>query len=824
MLTANESTEEGPSIYHLAASVSRLGIISPDRTSFDSEYDNAAAANSHGSVRQQRDNDVSSEIIRIETDALIRAWRAKETPKPVRPDSFLEKFAIAAHNYDDDDDHQDAAEEQSKYSRMLRKYVVDPAENFYYRWLLFVSVAVAYNLLFLVARAVFTDLQNRYLKAWLVCDYLSDLLYLVDMLVQCRKGERGVQPRETNNLPHRAYSRSEMYIVKARQAGRVVATPKDTTVFVRSARRKRLRESHTNHAATKMKRDGWCASTMCLFDGRRYVDVVRVRRRDYPLIRANRLLRFGRIRECFDRTETRTNYPNFVRITNLVLYILVIIHWNACIYYAFSAYVGFGTDEWVYPDAKLDPRYATLTRKYIFCFYWSTLTLTTIGETPPPAVDIEYLFHVVDFLIGVLIFATIVGNVGSMITNMNQAKSEFQNKMDAIKQFMEFRKVSKELERRVIKWFDYLWSNKQSLDEEGILRSLPDKLKAEIAIHVHLDTLKRVSVFQDCEPGLLVELVLKLRLQVFSPGDYICRKGDIGKEMYIVKRGKLSVVGDDGHTVFVTLGAGSVFGEVSILNIAGNKTGNRRTANVRSVGYSDLFCLYKDDLWQALGEYPDAKKALLERGRQILMKDGLIDEEVEQAALRRKEQTEARIARVDASMDVLQTRFARLLAEYTNMQQKMKQRLVRVERVCLFDDDATSLSCGSSAAMYRSSSIRSMQGGDSVDVHVGTVSDHEVEPPVTTRTSIDVIPPPGANTSLKTPTTSTRRHRLRRKHRTTTAGSQGGSFEARVDVLPQPVNSDESTARLSPSSTSPQPPLSTPTTSPSSLSPKMLLP
>jgi (p)ppGpp synthase/HD superfamily hydrolase len=74
--------------------------------------------------------------------------------------------------------------------------------------------------------------------------------------------------------------------------------------------------------------------------------------------------------------------------------------------------------------------------------------------------------------------------------------------------------VGKELENRVIKWFDYLWSNKQSLDEESVLASLPDKLKAEIAMHVHLDTLKRVSIFQDVEPGLLVELVLKLKLQV----------------------------------------------------------------------------------------------------------------------------------------------------------------------------------------------------------------------------------------------------------------------------------------------------------------------
>uniref|UniRef100_A0A1I7XAQ6 Cyclic nucleotide-binding domain-containing protein n=1 Tax=Heterorhabditis bacteriophora TaxID=37862 RepID=A0A1I7XAQ6_HETBA len=143
------------------------------------------------------------------------------------------------------------------------------------------------------------------------------------------------------------------------------------------------------------------------------------------------------------------------------------------------------------------------------------------------------------------------------------ARTEFQNKMDGIKQYMELRRVSKQLEMRVIKWFDYLWANKQSLSDQQILRVLPDKLQAEIAMQVHFETLRKVRIFQDCEAGLLAELVLKLQLQVFSPGDYICRKGDIGREMYIVKRGKLQVVGDDGQKVFATLQEGAVFGELS---------------------------------------------------------------------------------------------------------------------------------------------------------------------------------------------------------------------------------------------------------------------
>ena len=51
---------------------------------------------------------------------------------------------------------------------------------------------------------------------------------------------------------------------------------------------------------------------------------------------------------------------------------------------------------------------------------------------------------------------------------------------------MELRSVERTLQDRIICWFDYLWGAKKGVDETGVLAYLPDKLRAEIAINVHL--------------------------------------------------------------------------------------------------------------------------------------------------------------------------------------------------------------------------------------------------------------------------------------------------------------------------------------------------
>ncbi|XP_054631750.1 cyclic nucleotide-gated cation channel beta-1-like isoform X8 [Dunckerocampus dactyliophorus] len=103
-----------------------------------------------------------------------------------------------------------------------------------------------------------------------------------------------------------------------------------------------------------------------------------------------------------------------------------------------------------------------------------------------------------------------------------------------------------------------------------------------------------------------------------TPGNHKACWGEVGREMYIIKAGEVQVVGGpDGKTVFVTLGAGSVFGEISLLAVGG---GNRRTANVIAHGFANLFILDKKDLNEILVHYPESKKLLRKKARKMLTK------------------------------------------------------------------------------------------------------------------------------------------------------------------------------------------------------------
>ncbi|CAH0549428.1 unnamed protein product, partial [Brassicogethes aeneus] len=541
--------------------------------------------------------------MKLRTTVQISSAIQKKPPLK-REDSFLKRFSSrqipeTQETVEDTGSEGQPGDSQSapRRRRRLRKQpksVVNPDSNFYFYWLLVITGGVLYNMWTLIVRQSFPELQNMISTFWISCDSISDLVFLLDVVVQLRTGhlEQGLMVYDSKKLACH-YLRSRAFLLDL--------------------------------------------AALCP------LDLLQFRFGSQPLLRCPRFLKVYRAVNYYYMVESRTIWPNLWRVVNLIHILLILAHWFGCFYFLLSEAEGFQGD-WVYPYRPGD--YATLTRKYLGSLYWSTLTLTTIGDLPTPETNAEktnsvdgprslprrgvksrllqfntnfgYVFTIVSYLIGVFIFATIVGQVGNVITNRNANRLEFERLLDGAKTYMRHHKVPGGMKRRVLRWYDYSWSRGRIQgggDINTALGLLPDKLKTELALHVNLTVLKKVTIFQECQPEFLRDLVLKMKAYIFTPGDSICRKGEVAREMFIIADGILEVLSEHGK-VLTTMKAGDFFGEIGILNLDGL---NKRTADVRSVGYSELFSLSREDVLNAMKDYPEAQEILQALGRKRLM-------------------------------------------------------------------------------------------------------------------------------------------------------------------------------------------------------------
>ncbi|KAM7539969.1 hypothetical protein Aperf_G00000029930 [Anoplocephala perfoliata] len=460
------------------------------------------------------------------------------------------------------------SEDLNLFSRVKSThFICNPQGTFMFIWLGIVAMATLYNFWTAILRQAFDEVQHGRTALWIGLDGLADLIYLVDILVQFRTSylEKGLVVRDARKIATRyLWSRKFAF------------------------------------------------DSLALLPFDLFQSVTGIQ----PLLRFPRFLKCFRAWHWKGMVENRTTFPNSWRVLTLTHILFLGCHWFAAIYYILSENTHFA-DPWGYP-APTTPELQSLLRKYLQCFYWATVTLTTIGDIAEPSLTFQYAFTITTYLIGVFVFATIVGQVGNIINNRNAARLSFENILDNAKSYMSAHHVPQKLRSRVLRWYDYAWERRRLFGENDLncLGHLPEKLKTELALHVHLETLKKVTIFHECRPEFLHDLVLKMRPYIFTPGDLICRKGEVAREMFIIADGVLEVIGRGG-IVLKRLEAGDFFGEIGILCINGGA--NKRTADVRAVGYAELFVLSREDVLAALSDHPDAHAIIMEHATQRLM-------------------------------------------------------------------------------------------------------------------------------------------------------------------------------------------------------------
>ncbi|KAG9491464.1 hypothetical protein GDO78_000130, partial [Eleutherodactylus coqui] len=236
---------------------------------------------------------------------------------------------------------------------------------------------------------------------------------------------------------------------------------------------------------------------------------------------------------------------------------------------------------------------------YITSLYFALSSLTSVGFGNVSAnTDTEKIFSICIMLIGALMHALVFGNVTAIIQRLYARRFLYHSRTRDLRDYIRIHGIPKPLKQRMLEYVQTTWAVNNGIDTNELLHSLPDELRADIAMHLNKELLQ-MPLFALASRGCLRSLSLNIRPSFCTPGEYLIRQGDALEALYCVCSGSMEVLKDG--VVLAILGKGDLIGcEVSF-----EDTVIKANADVKGLTYCDLQGISLKGLRDTLSLYPE---------------------------------------------------------------------------------------------------------------------------------------------------------------------------------------------------------------------------
>lgn len=315
----------------------------------------------------------------------------------------------------------------------------------------------------------------------------------------------------------------------------------------------------------------------------------------FRLLRLSRLLRLFRLRKLSNVEESLTVNPGLVRLLKLVFFLILILHWLACVLQMVADEPTSEESVDVFLDHQ-DFLGKSAGTQYGVAFY--CVIALILGEMLSPQTDLQVALVVTITLIGMFVYASLVGNLVSLLGHLDSSSGEMSQRMEELSEYMVKRNFPSKLRQRVRKYYTQVLARTKGVDDNRMLETLPEYLRQEVALFLNRKMVFKVPMLEKCSISFITELVTKVVPLSCIEEDFIIRHGTIGREMYFLTKGTVAVLDQSGNQIAIMTEV-CFFGEVSLLY------NTRRGASVQALTQCDLLSLDKNSLWDLLDAYPE---------------------------------------------------------------------------------------------------------------------------------------------------------------------------------------------------------------------------
>ncbi|XP_054903442.1 potassium/sodium hyperpolarization-activated cyclic nucleotide-gated channel 3 isoform X3 [Poeciliopsis prolifica] len=315
------------------------------------------------------------------------------------------------------------------------------------------------------------------------------------------------------------------------------------------------------------------------------------------LLRLSRLIRYiHQWEEIFHMTYDLASA--MVRIVNLIGMMLLLCHWDGCLQFLVPMLQDFPSDCWVSKNLMVNDTWGV---QYSYALFKAMSHMLCIGygaQAPEGMTDVW--LTMLSMIVGATCYAMFIGHATALIQSLDSSRRQYQEKYKQVEQYMSFHKLPADLRQKIHEYYEHRFQGKM-FDEENILGELSEPLKEEIVSFNCRSLVANMPLFANADPNFVTAVLTKLRFEVFQPADFIIREGTVGRKMYFIQHGRVSVLTRGNKET--KLSDGSYFGEICLL------TRGRRTASVRADTYCRLYSLSVDSFNEVLEEHPMMRRA-----------------------------------------------------------------------------------------------------------------------------------------------------------------------------------------------------------------------
>ncbi len=289
--------------------------------------------------------------------------------------------------------------------------------------------------------------------------------------------------------------------------------------------------------------------------------------------------------------QREVQFANVLSIFFFLFWIAHFAHWLAC---GWLALRGIDTNISIFDN-------------YVKSLYWTVTTITTVGYGDiTPTSTWQTLYAMLVEVAGVGAYGYLIGKLATHLNKRDPAKNKYLMNLENLLTLIKLRKIPKHLQKRLREYYAYSYRQKHGFDESKFLEGLPDSLKSELSISLKKEAIEKIPLFEQQNEDFLEEVAVHLKPLVSTPGDYIFKEGDEGKNVYFLISGELEVLSGVEEKIVSILHEGDFFGEIALFkNVP-------RTASVKAVTYCDLYTLAKARFDYVLNKYPDIKKVVMD--------------------------------------------------------------------------------------------------------------------------------------------------------------------------------------------------------------------